>query len=75
MERLAVMQLAPADGRSLSRFGGPNRDKALAWLAIQASRRAHFLELVAHGGTLDSEEQGMVLARGCRRAEDPVSPI
>ena len=59
MERLSVMQIARRTDDRYRDLAAKLRDQALAWLGDQAAP-AHFLELVGQGGTLDSEEQGMV---------------
>jgi len=56
---LAVMQLARRTEDRYRDLPQKHREKALAWLG-RSQAPAHFLELVDSGGTLDTEEQGLV---------------
>ena len=56
---LAVMQLARRTGDRYRDISDKLRDKILGWLEVHDAP-AHFVELAARGGQLDTEEQGLV---------------
>jgi molecular chaperone DnaK (HSP70) len=58
-EQLAVMQLARRTQDRYRDVSDKLRQSVLAWLARQ-SASSHFVQLVDQGGTLDSDEQGLV---------------
>jgi hypothetical protein len=69
--QLAVMQLARRTDDRYRDLPEKLRLQAADWLALQDAR-AHFIELVRAGGSLDSDEQGLVfgesLPKGLRIA-------
>jgi molecular chaperone DnaK (HSP70) len=69
--QLAVMQLARRTDDRYRDLSEKLRREAADWLAAEGSPR-HFIELVRDGGSLDSEEQGLVfgesLPKGLRLA-------
>jgi hypothetical protein len=58
-ELLAAMQLARRTGDRYRDLPDKLRQRILDWLASQSAPE-HFVQLVRDGGTLDSEEQGLV---------------
>jgi molecular chaperone DnaK (HSP70) len=58
-ELLAAMQLARRTGDRYRDVPDKLRQRILDWLASQSAPE-HFVQLVRDGGTLDSEEQGLV---------------
>jgi len=59
MEQLAVMQVARRTDDRYRDLAAKPREKVADWLRRQDAS-PHFVELVRHAGTLDSEEQGLV---------------
>ena len=57
--QLAVMQICRRTEDRYRDLPEKQRRKALKWLEMQQAP-AHFIELVRHGGQLDTEEQGLV---------------